>query len=163
MDQVAANLLTEPAGSRWYVLFPVRFGGGKAAELRDRLFELRGKGFNRLFQNGRTFEFSSPESLLEIDFAQPLFALVDRIVLAPDLHQRIVDSIEICYRESGEVVFEQAGAETRACCGSAKSSPARPIISSPSIRSRACSASIAFSARVRDARVSAIRSTTTPA
>jgi excinuclease ABC subunit A len=111
VDQVAVRMLAEPAGSRWYVLFPVRYGEGKAAELRDRLFELRKKGFNRLFQNGRTFEFSSPESLLEIDFAQPLHALVDRIVMAPDLHQRIVDSVEICYREAGEVTFEQAGAE----------------------------------------------------
>ena len=109
VDHVAARMLAEPAGSRWYVLFPVRYGEGSAA-LRDRLFELRKKGFNRLYQNGRTFEFSSPESLLEIDFAQPLWALVDRIALAPDLHQRIVDSVEICYRESGEVVFEQAGA-----------------------------------------------------
>ncbi len=29
----------------------------------------------------------------------------------PDLHQRVVDSVEICYREAGEVVFEQANAE----------------------------------------------------
>jgi len=112
VDHVAARILEERAGSRWYVLFPVRFGEGKAAELRDRLFELRGKGFNRLFQNGRTFEFSSPESLLEIDFAQPLFALVDRIVMGPELHQRIVDSVEICYREAGEVIFRKGGAET---------------------------------------------------
>jgi excinuclease ABC subunit A len=111
VDQVARRMLAEPAGSRWYVLFPVRYGEGKAAELRDRLFELRKKGFNRLFQDGRMFEFSSPESLLEIDFAQPLWALVDRIVLAPDLHQRIVDSVEIAYRETGEVVFEQAATE----------------------------------------------------
>ncbi|MGE5645207.1 MAG: excinuclease ABC subunit UvrA [Acidobacteriota bacterium] len=109
VDQVAAHMLAEPAGSRWYVLFPVRFG--EASEMRDRLFELRAKGFNRLYQGGRMFEFSSPESLLEIDFAQPLFALVDRIVMAPDLHQRIVDSVEICYREAGEAIFEQANAE----------------------------------------------------
>ena len=37
-------------------------------QLRDHLFELRSKGFNRLFQNGRIFEFSTPESLLDIDF-----------------------------------------------------------------------------------------------
>ncbi len=41
--------------------------------LRDHLFELRKKGFNRLYQNGRVFEFSTPESLLDIDFSQPLF------------------------------------------------------------------------------------------
>ncbi len=62
----------------------------------------------RLFQNGQTFEFSTPESLLEIDFAQPVFILADRIVIRPDLHSRIVDTVEICYREGGEVFFEQA-------------------------------------------------------
>jgi excinuclease ABC subunit A len=34
--------------------------------------------------------------------------LVDRIAIGPDLHQRLVDTIEICYREAGEVIFESA-------------------------------------------------------
>ena len=38
-------------GSRWYALFPVR-GGPTTEALRDHLFELRKKGFNRLYQNG---------------------------------------------------------------------------------------------------------------
>jgi excinuclease ABC subunit A len=46
--------------------------------------------------------------LLDIDFSQPLFILVDRFVISPDLHQRIVDTTEICYREAGEVIFEEA-------------------------------------------------------
>ena len=36
--------------------------------LRERLFDLRKKGFGRLFQNGQIFEFATPESLLDIDF-----------------------------------------------------------------------------------------------
>ncbi|MGA2328490.1 MAG: excinuclease ABC subunit UvrA [Bryobacteraceae bacterium] len=111
VDQVAQRMLREPPGSRWYVLFPIRFGEGKATELRDRLFELRQKGFNRLYQDGNIREFSSPESLLEIDFSRPVHVLADRIIMAPDLHQRIVDSLETCYREAGEAVFEQAGAQ----------------------------------------------------
>ncbi len=107
VDQVAQRLLAEPEGSRWYVLFPVR-ASHDAQALRDHLFDLRKKGFNRLYQPPGTYEFSSPESLLEIDFDQPLFVLVDRLVIAPGIHQRIVDSIEICYRECGEVIFEQA-------------------------------------------------------
>ena len=63
----------------------------------------------RLFQAGRLFEFSTPESLLDIDFSKPVFVLVDRIAIGPDLHQRLVDTIEICYREAGEVIFEQVG------------------------------------------------------
>ena len=107
VDQVAKSLLGEPEGSRWYALFPIRHE--RTEELRDRLFELRKKGFNRLFQAGRTFEFSTPESLLDIDFKMPLFALVDRLAIAPDQHQRLVDTTEICYREAAEVVFERAG------------------------------------------------------
>jgi excinuclease ABC subunit A len=107
VDQVAQRMLQQPEGSRWYALFPVRSGATTDA-LRDHLFELRKKGFTRLYQNGRVFEFSTPESLLDIDFSQPVFILVDRFVIAPELHQRIVDTMEICYRESGEVIFEEA-------------------------------------------------------
>jgi excinuclease ABC subunit A len=110
VDQVADAMLEQPEASRWYALFPVKPpGAAEAAALRDRLFDLRKKGFGRLFQEGKIFEFSTPESLLEIDFAKPLFVLADRIVIRPDLHQRLVDTVEICYRESGEVFFEQAG------------------------------------------------------
>src|SRR5437016_615176 len=76
--------------------------------IKSRLFELRQKGFNRLFQLGRLFEFSTPESLLDVDFNKPLFVLVDRIAIASDSRARIVDATEISFRESGEVVFETA-------------------------------------------------------
>jgi excinuclease ABC subunit A len=74
--------------------------------LRQRLTDLRARGFNRLYQQNRIFEFSSPESLLEIDFSQPVFVLVDRIAVSPESRARIVDAAEIGYRESGEIVYE---------------------------------------------------------
>ena len=77
-------------------------------QLRTRLFELRQRGFNRLYQNGQIFEFSTPESLLDVNFSQPVFLLVDRLVVSPDARARIVDAIEISYREAGEVIFETA-------------------------------------------------------
>jgi excinuclease ABC subunit A len=118
VDEVAARALALPEGSRWYVLFPCPTPAagdphGNSQALRDRLFELRKKGFNRLFQSARLFEFSTPESLLEIDFSKPLFVLVDRLAIHPGLHQRLVDSVEICYRESGEVIFENASTGER--------------------------------------------------
>ena len=76
--------------------------------IKAKLFELRQKGFNRLFQRGRIFEFSTPESLLDVDFAEPLFVLVDRIAVSADSRARIVDATEISFRESGEVIFEAA-------------------------------------------------------
>ena len=76
--------------------------------MRTRLFDLRKRGFNRLFQNGQVFEFSTPESLLDVNFSEPVFGLVDRLVVSADQRSRIVDAIEIGYRESGEVIFETA-------------------------------------------------------
>ncbi len=79
--------------------------------LRERLFELRKRGFNRLLQDGELFEFSTPESLLGIDFSRPVFILLDRIVADAESRSRIVDAIESGYRESGEVLFETAPSE----------------------------------------------------
>jgi excinuclease ABC subunit A len=112
VDEVAARLVALPEGSRWNALFGCGEHSGPQA-LRDHLFELRKKGFNRLFQGGRIFEFSTPESLLDIDFAKPVFVLADRVVIGPNLHQRLVDTIETCYREAGEVVFEAASGGER--------------------------------------------------
>jgi excinuclease ABC subunit A len=126
VDQISDVLAQLPEGTRLNVLFPLRgqsekkpekkkaTRGKKQAvpaapvsdEIKARLFDLRQKGFNRLFQNGQIFEFSTPESLLEINFAEPVYLLVDRIVTAPDGRSRLVDAIENAYRESGEVIFE---------------------------------------------------------
>jgi excinuclease ABC subunit A len=73
--------------------------------LKDRLTELRRRGYNRLYQAGKIVEFSTPESLLELDFTKPIFVLIDRLAISPDSRARIVDAIETGYRESGEVQF----------------------------------------------------------
>jgi excinuclease ABC subunit A len=75
--------------------------------LRARLVELRASGFNRLYQRGKIFEFSTPESLLDLDFTLPVFILLDRIVVSEENRARIVDAAEIAYREAGEVIFEE--------------------------------------------------------
>jgi excinuclease ABC subunit A len=132
VDEVADELFAVRQGARLYALFPVLDAAtppakeakparrsrrsdsvtaktespGLTQALKDRLFDLRKRGFNRLFQTGSIFEFSSPESLLDIDFSQPVFALVDRLVVSSEARARIVDAIEIAYRESGEVLFE---------------------------------------------------------
>src|SRR5262249_361063 len=124
VDEVVAALQALGTGTRLNVLFPVRTAAKSAAApakgrkkknagqtstgegMKERLFELGKRGFNRLYQGGQIFEFSTPESLLEIDFGKPLFVLVDRIVLNDDIRARLVDAIETGYRESGEVILE---------------------------------------------------------
>ena len=95
---------------------PVVSGGDSphTETLKARLTELRSSGFNRLYQQGRIVEFSTPESLLDLDFTLPVFVLLDRIVVSTENRSRIVDAAEIAYREGGEVIFEEAPREETA-------------------------------------------------
>ena len=76
--------------------------------VKARLAELRASGFNRLWQRGMIFEFSTPESLIDLDLCAPLHILLDRIVVHAENRSRIVDAVETAYREAGEVIFEEA-------------------------------------------------------
>jgi len=126
VDEIADRVLARPAGQRFYVLYTLRFASPPAdAEQTKRrarsekpakpsgeaiklaLTELQKRGFNRLYQAGTVYEFSSPETLLDADFSKPIYALVDRLAIAPETRARLVDSIEICYREGhGEAILE---------------------------------------------------------
>ena len=140
VDEVAGAILALPAETRLQVLFPLQRAGTASAEvaaksptrsrkspllpksgrngapaltdaLKTRLFDLRKAGFNRLYQDGQIFEFSTPESLLDVDFSRPVFMLVDRLVVSAESRSRIVDAIETAYREAGEVIFEPPQSE----------------------------------------------------
>ena len=130
LDEIAARVLALPEGRRFYVLYDLRFGPepavgsaqtGQTAHaararkvsrptpdaIRQTLISLRKRGFNRLYQSARVFEFSTPEELLDVDFAKPVYVLVDRLALSPEIRSRLMDSIEICYREGrGEAILE---------------------------------------------------------
>jgi excinuclease ABC subunit A len=127
VDEIASSILALGEDTRLYALFPVkpRVVAEPEAEpkrkkkaktavnpalpsdaFKERLTELRTRGFNRLYQNGKIVEFSTPESLLDLDFQQGLYALVDRLVVSAENRARIVDAAEIGFRESGEIVFE---------------------------------------------------------
>jgi excinuclease ABC subunit A len=133
VDEVADAILALEEETRLQVLFPVQPESTRPIEaekkagrrkkgsadvsrlpsdlLKTRLLDLRTRGFNRLYQDGQIFEFSTPESLLDINFAAPVYVLTDRLVVAADARPRIVDAIETAYRESGEVIFESAPRE----------------------------------------------------
>jgi len=131
VDEIADRILELDPETRVQVVFPLRAavsapeepakkvprgrkgskkasgaGSGLTEQLKTRLFDLRKGGFNRLYQAGQVFEFSTPESLLDINFDQPVFMLVDRLTVSVGARSRIVDAVETAYRESGEVIFD---------------------------------------------------------
>jgi excinuclease ABC subunit A len=122
-DEIATKILSMAPGRRFYVVHLLRLsspapatarrGAKKKPEapapeiLRNALIDIQKRGFNRLYQEGRLHEFSSPESLLDVDFTKPVYVLVDRLAVNAESRSRLVDSIEICYREgNGEAILE---------------------------------------------------------
>jgi len=133
-DEIANRVLALTPGRRFYVLYTLRAPSSEVAPatgkraskkkavpaapaadaLRSMLLELQKRGFNRLYQDGAIHEFSTPESLLDVDFAKPVYVLVDRLAVNSESRARLVDSVEICYREGGgeailEFVADSAG------------------------------------------------------
>jgi excinuclease ABC subunit A len=128
LDEIAAKVLALPEGRRFYVLYELRLSPDPAPAdatnapnaprarkpirltqdaVRESLISLRKRGFNRLYQSGRVFEFATPEDLLDVNFTKPVYVLVDRLALSPEVRSRLMDSIEICYREGhGEAILE---------------------------------------------------------
>ena len=123
IDEIAERMLSLPVGRRFYVLYSLvlqtetpadptkptrsRKALPAAESVKQTLGSLQKRGFNRLYQSGKVYEFSSPETLLDVNFAKPVYVLVDRLALAPEIRSRLMDSIEICYREGrGEAILE---------------------------------------------------------
>ena len=141
VDEIADRVLSMKSGRRFYLLFrlkaevmkesPVREPAGAASgtahpddSLKQRLFSLRQQGFSRLYQDGTVFEFSTPESLLNVDFSRPVYILVDRLAISPEIRQRLIDSVELCYREAGEAILELVAAQPEAGTAALVTAPA---------------------------------------
>lgn len=120
-DEILATL---ESGARFYVLFPIlqdspnritkaRKGTMVKASAADLsvsayLISLLQQGFSRLYRDGGVIELSRPEDYPFSDF-QDTFVLIDRLKADPEIRQRLVDSLETCFREGHAAVIEVAG------------------------------------------------------
>ncbi|HEX5964328.1 MAG TPA: hypothetical protein VFY51_00295, partial [Pyrinomonadaceae bacterium] len=127
-ESVADEVLsTLPEGTRFYVLFPAGAGQrqpqeastGKRRKATQRqsivahVMSLMQRGFTRLLVNGQTIDLNSPDDFTRGDF-DDVYVLVDRLTALPDVRQRLVDSLEICFQEGqGSAVIETADADRR--------------------------------------------------
>ncbi|MBA3632066.1 MAG: excinuclease ABC subunit UvrA [Acidobacteria bacterium] len=101
-------------GTRFYVLFPaqhtedVQSPKSKAQSPIPHLMSLMQNGFTRLFRDGEMIDLQKPEDYPFADF-ENTFILVDRLKADTEIRQRLVDSLEICFRENGSAVILTAG------------------------------------------------------
>jgi len=64
------------------------------------------RGFTRLLHEGQQIDLLSPDDYPRDDF-DDVYVLVDRLVARPDVRQRVVDSLETCFREGhGQAVIQ---------------------------------------------------------
>ncbi len=107
-DEILQNL---ESGTRFFVLFPVTTFFNPAAKKQNTtavLMSLLGHGFARLLRGGEMIELQKPEDFSFNDF-EDTFVLVDRLKADKEIWQRLVDSLETCFRESGAAVILTAG------------------------------------------------------
>jgi excinuclease ABC subunit A len=75
------------------------------------VMSLMQRGFTRLYAGGQIIELNSPDDFTLENFDN-VFVMVDRLVARPDIRQRLVDSLEICFQEGhGNANIETADEE----------------------------------------------------
>ena len=124
-ESAADEILTElDFGTRFFVLFPIQDELSRhivksakqpkkakekasAANLSTGAFliSLLQQGFSRLYRGGETIELQKPEDYPFDDF-ENTYVLIDRLKADTDIRQRLVDSLEICFREGHAAVVE---------------------------------------------------------
>ena len=123
-ESAAEETLSQlPEGTRFYVLFPIqeehsRKEAKPAKKTKAKntkktedlstaayLILLLQQGFSRLFRGGEVIELQRPEDYPYADF-EDTYVLIDRLKADPEIRQRLVDSLEICFREGHAAIIE---------------------------------------------------------
>jgi excinuclease ABC subunit A len=91
LDQIVEQILALPEGTRFTVNAPVV--RDRKGEFRDLLEELRGDGFTRVKVDGEQ-RLLEEEIVLDKKFKHTIEVVVDRLVMKPDLRQRLTQSVE---------------------------------------------------------------------
>ena len=110
LEQIVDQVLQQPDGTRFTVNAPVV--RDRKGEFRDVLEELRADGFTRVKVDGEQRLLEEP---IELDkkYKHTIEAVVDRLVMKPDLRTRLAQSVETAAAlAEGLVVIDVIGGES---------------------------------------------------
>ena len=108
VSQMVDRVLALPEGTRLYLLAPVV--RGRKGEYRKELAEYLKKGFQRVKIDGTFYELAEAPAL-DKKFPHDIDVVVDRIVVRPDIGQRLAESFETALKlAEGLAVIEYADA-----------------------------------------------------
>ena len=108
VSQMVDRVLALPEGTRLYLMAPVV--RGRKGEYRKELAEYLKKGFQRVKIDGSFHELAEAPTL-DKKFPHDIDVVVDRIVVRPDIGQRLAESFETALKlAEGLAVIEYADA-----------------------------------------------------
>jgi excinuclease ABC subunit A len=91
VSQMVDRIKTMAEGTRLYLMAPI--ARGRKGEYRKELQDLQKKGFQRVKIDGKLYEIAEAPAL-DKKYKHDIDVVVDRIVVRPDLGNRLADSIE---------------------------------------------------------------------
>src|SRR5262249_36404006 len=91
ISQMVDRVMALPEGTRLYLLAPVV--RGRKGEYRKELAEYLKKGYQRVKVDGAFYEIASAPAL-DKKFTHDIDVVVDRVVVRPDITQRLAESFE---------------------------------------------------------------------
>jgi excinuclease ABC subunit A len=111
-QQIVDQILASAEGARFMVLAPVV--RGRKGEYRQLLDELTREGFSRVRVDGDMHELPG-DIPLDKKIKHTIEVVVDRLVMKPDIHTRLADSVETALRlANGQVVIAPLDGDGRA-------------------------------------------------
>jgi excinuclease ABC subunit A len=126
VSQMADRILALPEGTRLYLLAPIV--RGRKGEYRKELAELQKKGFQRAKVDGKFYDIGATPAL-DKKLKHDIEIVVDRIVVKPDIGNRLPDSIETALKlADGLLVVEFADEKDKD--GPRKDQPRQMLLSS---------------------------------
>jgi len=106
VSQMVDRILDMPEGTRLYLLAPI--ARGRKGEYRKELADLRKRGFQRVKIDGEHYDIENAPALKK-NFKHDIEVVIDRLVVRPDLGNRLADSLETALElADGLAVVESA-------------------------------------------------------
>ncbi|HZK79883.1 MAG TPA: hypothetical protein VFC46_02425, partial [Humisphaera sp.] len=104
-SQIVDSVMKQPAGAKVMILSPLI--RGQKGEHKDIFTAIHKQGFVRARVDGEIHELQKPENApaLKKTFTHNIEAIVDRIVLKPEIRSRLADSVETALRLSQGLVI----------------------------------------------------------
>jgi excinuclease ABC subunit A len=104
VSQMVDRLLALKEGTRLYLLAPII--RGRKGEYRKELQDLQKRGFQRVKVDGKLYEIDAVPALNK-KLKHDIEVVVDRIVIRPDLGNRLADSVETALALADGLLFAE--------------------------------------------------------